>query len=578
MKTLLIFPPMVDAVHPPLGIATIAGYLRQIGNKEVDIMDLNLEAHYHFLNSKYFRDIYTVINDEYRRLCIKESLNDYEKGKKNILEEALSNADYLINNIDVNVKALKNHKTYNKLSTYYQLTDFMRLAQKYVSASIYPTTWSIEQQFVFRYSVFKTNEILQAINDSKENPFINFYKEKLAEILEKRAGLVGISICYFEQLIPALTLIKLLKKAKKDLKIVVGGTYFTLYTKNWNVFNPFSDLIDFIIPDEGEKPFLNLINALENNEIYSKIPGTVVFDHGIAKYIELEDQESAFGLCLPDFSHFPLDLYLAPCKILPYKTNLGCYWAKCTFCSSVLITNCKYKEKKAERILADIKSLYSLYDVKDFYFVDEALAPTVARRLAEELQQQKLPFHWFGDTRLEKMFTEETLNDMNKGGCLMLSFGFESIVIRVLNKMKKNTNPIIIPEIIKNCKKAGIKTFLMFFLGFPTETRDEALKTINFIEEHQKEIHYIAYDRFTLIKNTPVFNNPNEYGIEIREGYAPDEDLGVWYDYTCQTGLYGDELVSLIKETKNRPIIKTLMKNVFSRSHLPYLPMSDSDE
>lgn len=76
----------------------------------------------------------------------------------------------------------------------------MRLAQKYVSASIYPTTWSIEQQFVFRYSVFKTNEILQAINDSKENPFINFYKEKLAEILEKRAGLVGISICYFEHL------------------------------------------------------------------------------------------------------------------------------------------------------------------------------------------------------------------------------------------------------------------------------------------------------------------------------------------------------------------------------------------
>lgn len=578
MKTLLIFPPMVDAVHPPLGIATIAGYLKQIGNKDVENIDLNLAAHYYFFNSKYFAEIRTIMTEEYDSLSSKKKLNDDDQRKLEVLAEALSNAEYLINNIDEQVKLLKSPQLYNKLSAYYQVTDFMRLAQKYVSASIYPTSWSIEHQFEFRYSVFKSYEVLQAIVDKKENPFIDFYITKLPEILEKEAGLIGISICYFEQLIPAFTLIKQLKEAKKDLKIVIGGTYFTLYNKNWEVFNPFSKLVDLIIPDEGEKPFLNLINVLERSDDYSTIPGTVVFKSGHAEYIQLVDQESAFGSCLPDFSDFPLELYLAPYKILPYKTNLGCFWAKCTFCSSVLITDCKYKEKKADRILEDVKKLYALYDVKDFYFVDEALAPAVARCLAKEISRQKLPFHWFGDTRLEKMYTKDVLMDMHEGGCLMLSFGFESIVIRVLNKMKKNTNPDIIPEIIINCRQAGIKTFLMFFLGFPTETKEEAMETINFIEDHCKEIHYIAYDRFTLIKNTPVFNAPDEYGMIIEQECNTDEDLGVWFNYSCKTGLYGDELVKLVKATKERPIIRSLIKNVFSRSHLPYLPMSDLQE
>ncbi len=576
MKTLLIFPPMVDAVHPPLGIATIAGHLKQLGNKDVENLDLNVEAHYYFLNSQYFTEKYTIIKSRYDILKVKADLDEEENKELAVLSEAVSNADYLINNIDSKVELLKKSSSYDDLDGYYKLTDFFRQAQNYVSASVYPTTWSIEHQFTFKYSIFQTKEVLQAVYDQEQNPFIEYYQDKMPEILEKKAGLIGISICYFEQLIPALTLISLLKKNNKDIKIAVGGTYFTLYINNLQVFNPFSELIDLIIPGEGEKPFLQLIEALENNAEDLKIPGTVTFENGKARDIELNDSQSSFGSCLPDFSDFPLDLYLSPRRVLPYKTNLGCFWAKCVFCSSVLITNCQYKEKNADRILADLKMLNSLYDVQDFYFVDEAIAPSVARRLAREIAGQKLPFHWFGDTRLEKMYTLDVLRDMKEGGCLMLSFGFESIVIRVLDKMKKNTNPDIIPEIIQNCSKAGIKTFLMFFLGFPTETTEEAMETIKFIEEHYREIHYIAYDRFTLIKNTPIFNNTSEYGVMVNwEDKKEEEDLGVWYDYTCNSGLYGEELVQLVKETKKRPIIKLLTKNVFSRSHLPYLPVSD---
>ncbi len=572
MKTLLIFPPMVDAMHPPLGVASISGYLKEIGQKSVEQLDLNLLSHYYFLNSSYLSRIYPEVKKRYNRLIGKDDLNKDQKKEYQILSRAISNADNLIKNIDTKLQLLKEQDIYGKLDEYYDLTNFLKEAMNYISAAFHPSTWSIDQQFIFKYSPFKTKDILQALKDEKENPFIKFYNDTFPDITKSNPKIIGVSICYFEQVIPALTLIKILKQNLKDITIVAGGTFFYLYRNNWDVFTPFSELIDAIIPDEGEKPFLNIINAFESGGSLSDVSGIVYFENNKAIHNEIEKPEEAFAVCLPDFEGFPLDLYLSPHKILPYKTNMGCYWGKCVYCSSTMISSYGYKEKKASRIIDDMKKLSELYGVNNFYFVDEALSPSVARKLALEISRQHLSFNWFGDTRLEATLTEEFLTDLHEGGCLMLSFGFESIVKRVLNHMKKNTNPDIISQILRNCKKAGIKTFLMFFLGFPSETREEGMETISFIEKHKDEIHYIAYDKFTLVKNTYIYKNLDEYDLDIIHDKDEDEDLAVWFNYKCSSsGLYGQELIDFIEETRKRPIIDSLRKNVVSRSHLPYL-------
>ncbi len=64
MKTLLIFPPMVDAMHPPLGIASISGYLKEVGQKKVEQLDLNLLSHYYLLNNDYMSRIYPRIKEK----------------------------------------------------------------------------------------------------------------------------------------------------------------------------------------------------------------------------------------------------------------------------------------------------------------------------------------------------------------------------------------------------------------------------------------------------------------------------------------------------------------------------------
>ena len=117
-----------------------------------------------------------------------------------------------------------------------------------------------------------------------------------------------------------------------------------------------------------------------------------------------------------------------------------------------------------------------------FYFTDEAIPPDTAIKVAEAVSQGQLAIKWFGEVRFEEAFGEETLKKLHKGGCRMLMFGMESSVQRVLDHMRKGTKPEQIKAIIKACAKTGIRPFVMFFTGFPTETREEATETIRFIE------------------------------------------------------------------------------------------------
>jgi len=56
MKTLLVFPPASDPAHPPLGIASLAGYLRDKG-QDVTLLDLNISAYHHFLSGGEHRAV-----------------------------------------------------------------------------------------------------------------------------------------------------------------------------------------------------------------------------------------------------------------------------------------------------------------------------------------------------------------------------------------------------------------------------------------------------------------------------------------------------------------------------------------
>ena len=51
-------------------------------------------------------------------------------------------------------------------------------------------------------------------------------------------------------------------------------------------------------------------------------------------------------------------------------------------------------------------------------------------------------------------------------------------------------------------------------VGFPTETKQEFIETIEFLKENDKNIDLISFSVFGLQKNTVIYNNPEKFGIK----------------------------------------------------------------
>jgi hypothetical protein len=166
---------------------------------------------------------------------------------------------------------------------------------------------------------------------------------------------------------------------------------------------------------------------------------------------------------------------------------------------------------------------------------------------------------------------------MSAGGCRMLMFGLESGVARVLDYMNKGITPQVAARILRDCADVGIRSFVMFFVGFPTETREEAERTIAFVDELHDKIAHAAFTQFVLDRHAPVFGDPARYGLTEVQPF-PDEDLKTWSQYRVTEGLTASEAGTVVAEIRRNPRIRPVDRPyLLSRSHLAFLPAVDGE-
>ena len=72
---------------------------------------------------------------------------------------------------------------------------------------------------------------------------------------------------------------------------------------------------------------------------------------------------------------------------------------------------------------------------------------------------------------------------MKQAGCWIVGFGIESGNQESLNKMKKRAKLEDARKALALCKKYGIKTYGLFLIGLPWETRAMVEDTIRFMKE-----------------------------------------------------------------------------------------------
>ncbi len=253
------------------------------------------------------------------------------------------------------------------------------------SLPFYPTRFSL-YGYVMDQPPYSTVYVTGAAEDELHNPFIHLYeKYTLPSLLAEKSDLIGISISYEEQLVPGLTLARLIKEKQPGTHIVIGGNILTRHREalcgNGRLFRYF----DSVIVYEGETALLELVNCLENGLGLDGIPN-LYYREGESIHapssLHVEDVKT---LPTPDFSGLPIGRYFSPFPILPAYMARGCYWQQCAFCTSPDGQDNIYRTRTAQQVSDDLTELRSKWQAACFAFVDEAIPPRNLDKLADRL-------------------------------------------------------------------------------------------------------------------------------------------------------------------------------------------------
>jgi len=337
-----------------------------------------------------------------------------------------------------------------------------------------------------------------------------YFDELLKIIKHKKPDIIAFSIVYSSQAFYAYSLMKELKKSE-GIKCVIGG------------------------PAVNEK-LAKLADKSLNNEVE------------LLEYIKQEEinhDELKFDNA-PDYSVYNLQEYFTPESVIPLKTSTTCYYKQCTFCSHH--SNVNYYEFNLDLIKKTIISSKQ----KHFFLIDDMIPVKRLLKIAEAFKP--LNIKWTCQLRPTKDLDFKTLEILKQSGLIMIMWGVESGNNRILNKINKGTNTNDIEKVLTDSHNAGIKNIVYMIFGFPTETKEEFLDTIEFLKKNDNNIDLVSVSIFGLHKGTIIYKNPEKFGIKkITEEKRTILEPKITYE--VKEGLTQKEVIKL-KENYKRTIEK----------------------
>lgn len=367
------------------------------------------------------------------------------------------------------------------------------------------------------------------------------YSKNLKEYIKKKPICLGIRSTSGPQLKIAMEMVSYAKSIDPDLPVVIGGPHASLFPR-WCIQK---GTIDFVVPQEGEIAFYNLIRALESRKrsfskikgLYLKNNGKIIFT-GRGPIIDLDKFPTlpyhladVKGILLTN-KKIPQDTYGK--KMLDYISSRGCS-NKCTFC---VIQKTKWRAMSPKRMLNDIIFLKQKYGVNYIKFTDDNFITDKKRirNFSKLIIKEKIDIKWHIKTRIDSFLTFDdcSMKLFKHAGLTSIKFGAESGSQRILNMLNKK---ITVKQILLANQKAvkyQLRTFYTFLLNLPTETIDDVIKSfslaLELIRENPRAIFYFGkyvpypgmelYKKFLKQFTSPIgggdggcwkrrYNNPN---------------------------------------------------------------------
>lgn len=545
MKTILLFPPTWHPSQPYLSLPSLTGFLKQEGVTNVIQRDLGIEVLEGFLTQETGRITYERIQDRIKtleRMGTQGETGPSSQEHLHRMQEALDWFPPLYDQIESAKRTLRSEDFFD-LEKYRDSLFLIDRWLAFISTLYFPTRISVVDN-QWRYSIYSSKEILKAVADEQENPYLDIFRSRIVpDILSQAPDLVGVSITATSQILPGLTLCRLIKQANPDLHVTIGGSIFTRLVDNLRRADSMFQFADDFVVFEGETALLELIHQLEGPRDFSKVPNLIYRQNGRTIVNQPFYSENINALAAPNFDGMPFRQYFAPQSVLPLQFSRGCYYKDCAFCALTL-DHQNFRQRSPEKVVGDLKLLMEKYQTPFFFFTDECFALSPTKRLCSQLIEAEVGAQWTCEMRFEKNLSRDLLKLMRDAGCLKIVFGLESYNQRVMDFMKKGIKQEHVRRIVDDCLDLDVAVHCYVLIGFPTETEPEALETMNFIVDHKRMHSSYGFScqpcLFDLEKEAPIMSDPAGYGIR-RIMRPSSEDLSLGYFYEVQEGMKPDE-------------------------------------
>ena len=272
------------------------------------------------------------------------------------------------------------------------------------------------------------------------------------------------------------------------IPLVLGGAYPSTMPEHALLqYEGERNMIDYVVIGEGEIPMLELASWVAAEGIDG------VYYQGrkqitTARFIECLDD-----IPFPARHLLPVEKYLHTDTLGRYSrkrslevlTSRGCPF-KCTFCAAHPVFGYKWRARSAENIILEIKHLIAAYGVEHINFIDDNISLDSNRMesLLDQLIKERLGITWSAVSGLRiSTLNKEMLEKIKESGGTRINLAIESGDPMILDAMDKGLSVEKIREIVRICGKLSLNPRGYLMIGYPGETRESFLKSVEFCEE-----------------------------------------------------------------------------------------------
>ncbi len=341
-----------------------------------------------------------------------------------------------------------------------------------------------------------------------------------------------------------------IKAKRPDCKIVLGGKHVEIYPEEALE----QDFVDYVVQGEGEIPFLKLVESISEGNKQPQIEGVWFNKEG-------ELQRAGKAERIRDLNALPFpDLSLIESAGYNYifnsgkaegimSTSRGCPYT-CKYCMSAYSERV-FAGRSAENVVDEMQ-LWVDKCVESINLFDHTFNANLkrAKRICQLIINRGIKVRWtFRGT--PNCVDEELTQLLAEAGCERAILGVESATKEILVKFGRKSEIETVRNAYSLLDKYGISTAGFFMLGFPGETREMALDTINLACSLP-----LDYAQFTVLFPAP--GTPYLDMIMKDEGF-PD----LWRDYAKNPDK--DFIIPYHENLLSEKEVKKLAQNAYKK-------------